>query len=60
MVFHMKKAMTGTFFERWLTMGGWSSTTHESDSTEKNPTTLKRKREDDASHSDESMEMKQV
>ena len=24
MVSNMKKAMVGTFFETWLTMGGWS------------------------------------
>merc|ERR1712147_471358 len=23
MVLHMKKAMAGTFFERWLSMSGW-------------------------------------
>lgn len=37
MVFHMKKAMTDTFFEKWLTMGGWSSTVN-------NSSTSKRKR----------------
>jgi len=44
MMFHMKEAMTGTFFERWLDLGGWlqnfpspsSSSINKSATTEKN------------------------
>jgi len=36
MVQHMKKAMVGTFFEKWLTMGGWvdDAATHYGDDAE--------------------------
>jgi len=27
MMLHMKEAMSGTFFEQWLTLGGWSDST---------------------------------
>ena len=47
MVSHMKKAMTGTFFETWLTTGGWLDSNGNSSGT----TTSRRRRSSENSSS---------